>query len=104
MYLLLLKYEIPKELFISEENLVACVQAIEEGYLDCPYHNKIHAADVIVTLYFFLSQGRLAEELDLVDIFAALFAAAIHDFAHPDNPGGVELRALLVFEGVASHR
>lgn len=83
MYLLLLKYEIPKELFISEENLVACVQAIEEGYLDCPYHNKIHAADVIVTLYFFLSQGRLAEELDLIDIFAALFAAAIHDFAHP---------------------
>uniref|UniRef100_A0A0A9WWX1 Calcium/calmodulin-dependent 3',5'-cyclic nucleotide phosphodiesterase 1A n=1 Tax=Lygus hesperus TaxID=30085 RepID=A0A0A9WWX1_LYGHE len=58
---------------------------VEAGYHANPYHNLIHAADVAHTTHYILSQGGLAERCGLseVQVFAALFAAAIHDFDHP---------------------
>ena len=45
-----------------------------------PYHNPNHAADVAQTTHFFVCQTGLLNWLSEVEVFAMLFAAAIHDF------------------------
>ncbi|XP_057678437.1 cAMP-specific 3',5'-cyclic phosphodiesterase 7B-like isoform X2 [Corythoichthys intestinalis] len=48
-----------------------------------PYHNAMHAADVIQAMYCFLREPRLAEQLNPLDVFLGLMAAAAHDVDHP---------------------
>nr|CCA15424.1 PhosphoDiEsterase family member (pde1) putative [Albugo laibachii Nc14] len=56
---------------------------IQRGYSSSnPYHNAIHAADVMQTVQFFLSQGELTTFLLPLDCCLALIAAAVHDFRH----------------------
>lgn len=57
--------------------------AIEQGYNPLPYHNKIHATDVVQNTYFFLTQDKFQSKLSKRDWLSALLAAAIHDFKHP---------------------
>ena len=56
-----------------------------EGYNRIPYHSAVHAADVLQTVFFWITRessevlGVLTQE----DIFAMLIGAAIHDYQHP---------------------
>jgi len=61
------------------------VSKIQASYWDNPYHNCIHAADVVCTSQWFLTEGRLLEALQLTphEVFAVVFAGAIHDVNHP---------------------
>jgi hypothetical protein len=60
------------------------VLEIEKGYCgDNPYHNLIHAADVVQSTAFFLSQPILITQITKLDTLAALLAAAVHDYRHP---------------------
>jgi len=72
--------------YYDQEKFKNFMHKITEGYnRKVPYHNDLHAADVIQTSYVFLSKGNLREKLKLqdLDILAALLAAACHDFKHP---------------------
>lgn len=57
---------------------------IDKAYHDNPYHNSIHAADVVQTTYHFCTKGRLIDASGLTPLatFALLFAGAIHDVNH----------------------
>ncbi|GAX86359.1 hypothetical protein CEUSTIGMA_g13771.t1 [Chlamydomonas eustigma] len=59
---------------------------VEEGYPNNPYHCRVHAADVVRTLYCILTQGGVLRTVwpDAPDLtmLLALFSAAIHDFEH----------------------
>lgn len=48
-----------------------------------PYHNVIHATDVLQTTFFLLKTGGLAKHLSAQAIAATLFSAAVHDVNHP---------------------
>jgi|TARA_B110000208_G_scaffold107184_1_gene132976 hypothetical protein len=61
----------------------AFLSEIEKGYLDNPYHNKAHAADVSHSVHFLLEHLHLREELAQHLYFAALISAIVHDFKHP---------------------
>eukprot|EP00808_Paulinella_micropora_P008644 g53425.t1 len=56
---------------------------VEEAYKENPYHNRIHAADVVQNLFYLLTGSPIKDQLDKVQWFAALIAAAIHDVEHP---------------------
>ncbi|KAJ1512083.1 High affinity cAMP-specific 3',5'-cyclic phosphodiesterase 7A [Coelomomyces lativittatus] len=57
---------------------------IESGYHSTnPYHNALHAADVVGSLHFYLICKKILPHLPLDDIFASLIAAIIHDYQHP---------------------
>lgn len=59
---------------------------LDEGYIDNPYHNSCHAADVVNGVHHLmtgLSNGRIQHLLTLQEFFAAIVAAGIHDFRHP---------------------
>ena len=46
-YYLLKKQGLVDKFNIRENKLVAFLKRIEQGYPDNPYHNRIHAADVL---------------------------------------------------------
>lgn len=50
-----------------------------------PYHNNIHASDVIQTTHALIQLGgaNLAQAYDSLEIFTILIAAALHDVRHP---------------------
>jgi hypothetical protein len=56
---------------------------LERGYLDNPYHNACHAADVSHTLIYFFTMSDIQHYITSFDLFAGVIAALAHDFAHP---------------------
>ena len=69
---------------VSREKLCNYLAAIESGYIASnPFHNAVHATDVMFTLHYFLQRELLREMTGALDKFAALIAALVHDFAHP---------------------
>ena len=65
---------------------------VEQTYLDCPYHNKAHAATVTLMLFQIILHSGMVKQLKTdkigdvpmtLYIFAAIIAASIHDLHHP---------------------
>lgn len=85
MYALLCKNDFLQKFNIDEQVALNWISAVEAGYHGNPYHNSMHAADVLQITHFIISQGGLAKRCELSDlqIFSALLAAAVHDFDHP---------------------
>jgi len=59
---------------------------VEARYLQNPYHNRMHAADVTLVAYYLWSQVREQDSMEgyfnEVDLLVLLMAAACHDLAH----------------------
>ena len=47
-----------------------------------PYHNNLHAADVLQTTHCCISQTGLKDWMSDLEIFSLLFSAIIHDYNH----------------------
>lgn len=52
---------------------------LERTYLDNPYHNSTHAADVTQTIHLLIGQIAFSE----LELFATIMAAMCHDAGHP---------------------
>ena len=64
-----------------------------------PYHNNLHAADVVQTCLHFLSQCHLIEASGFSPLATAglLIAAAVHDVGHPGDHDSLNLFIVLIF-------
>lgn len=62
-------------------------------YKNNPYHNSIHACDVVQTFFFLLKTCNieLISNLSELEVFSCLFSAAIHDLEHPGNNNNFEI-------------
>uniref|UniRef100_A0A4W6F4Y4 Phosphodiesterase n=1 Tax=Lates calcarifer TaxID=8187 RepID=A0A4W6F4Y4_LATCA len=71
-------------LYVPISALISFVDSLEVGYSKYknPYHNLMHAADVTQTIHYFLLKTGIVHWLTELEIFAIIFAAAIHDFEH----------------------
>ncbi|KAJ9531176.1 hypothetical protein QJQ45_000837 [Haematococcus lacustris] len=70
-------------LALDRLKLCRFLRAIEEAYLPQPYHNKIHAADVVQAFFVILTRsGMLPLYADPLTQLACLLAAAVHDLEH----------------------
>lgn len=87
-YYILQKNGIFDELGIKTSTFVNFFSSIENGYLDMPYHNKVHAADVVANTYYFVMSSNLKGIFTRIDFLASITAAAIHDFKHPGTNNG----------------
>ena len=70
--------------FVTDFNMkmpILCsfLRAMENDYLPNPYHNNIHAADVVQTLNAMLQLGGKEFAQSNLQIFSILIAAVIHD-------------------------
>ncbi|XP_072535804.1 dual specificity calcium/calmodulin-dependent 3',5'-cyclic nucleotide phosphodiesterase 1A isoform X6 [Salminus brasiliensis] len=83
-YELLTRYDLINRFKIPISALVSFVEALEVGYSKHknPYHNLIHAADVTQTVHYLLLKSGMVHWLTELEIFAMIFAAAIHDYEH----------------------
>lgn len=68
---------------ISAKTLVNFLVTLEDHYLQIPYHNRIHAADVTQSINVLLFSPAFHSVFTDLEVFAALFAAAVHDVHHP---------------------
>ncbi|NWV84659.1 PDE1C phosphodiesterase, partial [Dasyornis broadbenti] len=83
-YELLTRYDLINRFKIPISALVSFVEALEVGYSKHknPYHNLMHAADVTQTVHYLLFKTGMVHWLTELEIFAMIFAAAIHDYEH----------------------
>lgn len=60
------------------------LEAVEAGYSKYknPYHNLVHAADVLQTTYNIINSAGLMNWLTPLEIFATFVSAIIHDYEH----------------------
>ena len=72
-------------IYTEEDKFMNFMKEIQKGYMNNPYHNDLHACEVLLVTNIFLTSGKFIEilELDKLDIFSVLLAAIIHDFRHP---------------------
>lgn len=77
---------------IESNLLVSFLLEIQRGYVATnPYHNSIHAADVMQTVHYFLIQQELSPFLRPLDRALSLLAAGIHDFMHDGFNNGFHI-------------
>jgi len=80
------KHRIFSTTAIDENAFVAFLSEIRKGYVASnPYHNDLHATDVLQFCHLMLTKGGIAKlaRLTPLDIAALLLAAIVHDFRHP---------------------
>lgn len=52
-------------------------------YNNNPYHNNIHAADVVQSMVALLATSDFTTQLMPLEILAVIMACAVHDVGHP---------------------
>ncbi|ESO06780.1 hypothetical protein HELRODRAFT_77130 [Helobdella robusta] len=72
-----------KQFQIRELTFFKFISAIEAKYRNNPYHNNIHATDVLQASHHMLNFSVFKNVFTELEVFAALFAAAVHDVDHP---------------------
>lgn len=83
-YHLLEHHNLISKFKISKPRLVSFLTKMQEGYRNAnPYHNVVHALDVLLNMNYFLNQENLQRLMSPLDHLACLLAAAVHDFRHP---------------------
>uniref|UniRef100_A0A3Q1K468 Phosphodiesterase n=1 Tax=Anabas testudineus TaxID=64144 RepID=A0A3Q1K468_ANATE len=83
-YELLTRYDLINRFKVPISALLSFLDSLEVGYSKYknPYHNLVHAADVTQTIHYLLLKTGMVHWLSDLEIFAIIFAAAIHDFEH----------------------
>ncbi|XP_066966855.1 dual specificity calcium/calmodulin-dependent 3',5'-cyclic nucleotide phosphodiesterase 1A-like isoform X2 [Macrobrachium rosenbergii] len=83
-YELLNRYGLLHKFKMPPATLETFLTQVENGYqkFKNPYHNNVHAADVLQTMHYMLSQTGLMNWLNDIEILATLMAAIIHDYEH----------------------
>ncbi|KAL7747136.1 hypothetical protein RI367_007496 [Sorochytrium milnesiophthora] len=73
-----------ESLELPQDKFWKCISTVEQGYhSDLPYHNRVHAADVLQTISCLASLPQVTKFVTDADLLAIYFAAAIHDYDHP---------------------
>ncbi len=78
---------------INPDHLRSFLYAIEASYRPWnPYHNFRHAVDVLMNVYYFLTNSDLKEYILPIDMLALSLAAICHDIDHPGCSNAFEVR------------
>jgi len=95
MYGLMYKYQFMQKFNIDERVFLNFLSIVEAGYHPNPYHNSMHAADVLHVVHYIMGPGGARDKLKLTDeeAFAGLFAATIHDYNHPGINNAFHVRS-----------
>lgn len=94
-YALFFHHGIMTKFNIDEKLFLNWLSVVEAGYHPNPYHNSMHAADVLHITHYILRCGGMIKKCNLTneDVFAALFAATIHDYDHPGINNSFHIKA-----------
>ena len=82
-YVTMEAHDIFKRCKIDENSFINYITDVENAYRDNPYHNGLHAADVVLNANILLSCDNLECVLQDWMVIGLIIAAAIHDCDHP---------------------
>merc|ERR1719245_803401 len=80
---------------IPPATLSALLGHLEIGYA-CygnPYHNNLHAADVLQSTHWIISQTGLKDWMSDLEIFSLLMSAIIHDYNHTGTTNNFHIQS-----------
>ncbi|ORX58572.1 HD-domain/PDEase-like protein [Piromyces finnis] len=83
LWLVTIKYDLLNKLNIKKALFYEWVINIESGYKKNPYHNSMHAADVLFMTHYLIVKSGIIKKLTPIEIFSVIIASFIHDFKHP---------------------
>ena len=86
-----------EKLNLDEDKMWKLLQQIEEQYGapdEVPYHNAVHACDVVQSVTYLVSAGDLLGDLPTVALLSLLFGAASHDVGHPGTNNSFHVNTL----------
>ncbi|KAH3760410.1 3',5'-cyclic-nucleotide phosphodiesterase regA [Pelomyxa schiedti] len=92
---------------INQDLFTNWLVGIAKGYLSNPYHNVIHAADVLQAVHVLLLNfaPSVYDKIPALSLLALFFAAVIHDFGHPGVTNNFLYRILdplaLTYNGIS---
>jgi 3',5'-cyclic-nucleotide phosphodiesterase len=92
-YTLFVKYDLLSKFNLNEQVLINFLRKVESGYHDVPYHNAMHAADVLQSMHYIITKGGLSQYMSDEDILASLIASIVHDYDHPGLNNGFQINA-----------
>lgn len=85
---LLEEYGLISKFRLSKHRLLTFLRRIQDGYVpENPYHNSLHALDVVLNTNFFCRTKLISDLITPLDRLATIIASAIHDFNHPGLNG-----------------
>jgi len=58
------------------------LRCVEDSYLNNPYHNHLHGADVMCSIYHWFTSGLFLQNMSPIDLLVTLMAAGAHDVGH----------------------
>ncbi len=84
------------ETTLTYKNFESFLQKVKLGYLDNPYHNSLHAADVLQTCSVFFKKGSILEGLELNQLDQSVFiiSALLHDISHPGLSNSYQINTM----------
>ena len=82
-FVILTTHDLFKKCKIEENTFLNYMGEVESAYKDNPYHNSVHAADVVFNANYLLSCEAFKGALQDWMILSLIIAAAIHDCDHP---------------------
>lgn len=79
----LLKYGAIENCSVSENMIEAFLTDLEKKYPDNFYHNSTHAADVMCSFMYFLTNSPFLSSITGLERYATIIASLAHDVGHP---------------------
>jgi len=78
------RFNLVENMQMDEHRLVKFLMRVEDRYPNNPYHNRIHAADVLQSLHVLVVRGGLIKYgyCDEIALLSCYLSAIIHDFEH----------------------
>ncbi|XP_023342142.1 calcium/calmodulin-dependent 3',5'-cyclic nucleotide phosphodiesterase 1A isoform X2 [Eurytemora carolleeae] len=94
-YHILDKHGCMQKFKIAPSVMTCLLSHLEIGYNknSNPYHNNLHASDVLQTTHWFISQTGLKNWLSDLEIFALLFSAIVHDYDHSGTTNNFHIQS-----------
>ena len=76
------QFNIMSKFKITDRVMITTLMKLERACTSVPYHNAVHATDVLATTYYILSCPSLMNAFTALEIFALLTACIVHDIDH----------------------
>ena len=77
------KWELGKYLGADDGKIGNFFDRLEEGYLENPYHNACHAAEVLHSTLYFYTHSCIQDYLSQLELVGCIIANLGHDIGHP---------------------
>lgn len=79
---MMVKLDLVGALNIRKSEMLDFIIDVEKGYYNTSYHSFLHAVDVVVVLYYMLTDLGSAKYISSLDAICLLIAGLCHDIGH----------------------